>query len=512
MAAGIFLFDTLAAGWLSWVSVAIVFAITVFLLFFLYRTLGYSRRPVFGILSALAFVLLGGTRVLMEREQVHYAWDGRTQVYCGVVETVPCVRGKTLQAEVRLSSVRSVKDTLSPRSVERSVLLYWMPDSLSVPLRCGDSICFYGKVSRPDFKEAGFDYAAYLERKGISGTAIAFSGNWKRLPNSEGLTLRQRAAVMQQKVSETYRSWGLEGESLAVVAALTVGDKSELTPDLKATYNAAGASHVLALSGLHVGILAGILMGLFYPLTRFRIGRQAVSCLVVILLWAFAFIAGLSPSVVRAVTMFTLYVLASLLTEGRFSGIPSLVFAAFLMLLYQPFYLFDVSFQLSFVAVASILCFYPLVSQCCPFRFSGLRDVWNLLALSFAAQLGTLPFILHYFGTFPTYFLLANLFVSPLAVCILGSALASFLLAPVPWLGGWAVRVLEFSANALNGSMTWVEGLAGSQLTALHVSGFQALLLCIMLLTVYAYGVYRGRRYLIGALLAADGFLLSLFF
>lgn len=512
MAAGIFLFDTLAADRLDWVSVFIAFALAVFLLFFLFRMSGYSRRPVFGIVGGLAFLLLGGTRVLMEREQVHYAWDGRKQVYCGVVETVPCVRGKTLQAEIRLSSVRSVEDTLPPRPVGRSVFLYWMPDSLAVPLRCGDSVCFYGKVSRPDFKEAGFDYAAYLERKGISGTAMAFAGDWKRLPNGRGLTLRQRAAVMQQKVSDTYRSWGLEGEELAVVAALTVGDKRGLTPDMKAAYNAAGASHVLALSGLHVGILAGILSGILYPLGCFRTGRHIASCLVVVLLWAFAFVAGLSPSVVRAVTMFTLYVLASLLVEGRFSGIPSLVLAAFLMLLYQPFYLFDVSFQLSFVAVASILCFYPLVSRCCPSRFSGLRSIWNLLALSFAAQLGTLPFVLYYFGTFPTYFLLANLFVSPLAVCILGSALASFLLFPVPMLGGWAVRVLAFSAKALNGSMDWVEGLAGSQLTSLHVSGFQALLLCVGLLAVYAYMMYRGRRCLIGALLAADGFLLSLFF
>ncbi len=512
MATGIFLFNTLAIDWLTWKAVALCFTVTALILFSLYRTLGYNQRFLFGVVGGLAFVLLGGTRVLMEHERVHFTWDGRKLLYCGVVETVPEVRGKTLQAEVRLSSVRSVEDTLPSRLLQHSILLYWMPDSLAAPLRCGDSVCFYSRVSRPSFKDAGFDYATYLERKGISGTAVAFSGHWKRLPNSRGLTLRQYAAVVQQKISEVYRAWGLQGEAFAVVSALTVGDKRELTPDLKATYNAAGASHVLALSGLHVGILAGMLTGLFYPLTRFRSGRQAVSFMVVVLLWAFAFIAGLSPSVVRAVTMFSLYVLASLLTEGRFSGMPSLVFVAFLMLLYQPFYLFDVSFQLSFVAVASILCFYPLLSAHCPFRYAGLRSVWNILALSFIAQLGTLPFVLYYFGTFPSYFLLANLFVSPLAVCILGSALASFLLEPVPLLGKWAVRVLELSAEALNTSMTWVEGLAGSQLTSLHVSGFQALLLCVGLLMVYAYGLHHKRYCLIGMLLLADIFILSLFF
>lgn len=512
MATGIFLFNTLTVDWLTWESVALTFGATVLILFCLYRGSGYNRRFLFGVVGGVAFALLGGMRVLMEHERVYFTWDGKKQLYCGVIETVPEVRGKTLQAEVRLSSVRSVEDTLPPRMLHHSILLYWVSDSLAAPLCCGDSVCFYGQVSRPSFKEAGFDYAVYLERKGISGTAVAFSGHWKRLPGSRRLTLRQHAAVMQRKISEVYRSWGLRGEELAVVSALTVGDKRELTPGLRVTYNAAGASHVLALSGLHVGILAGMLMGLFYPFTRFRSGRQIVSFAVVALLWAFAFIAGLSPSVVRAVTMFSLYVLASLLTEGRFSGMPSLVFAAFLMLLYQPFYLFDVSFQLSFVAVASILCFYPLISAYCPFQHSGLRYVWNILALSFVAQLGTLPFVLYYFGTFPSYFLLANLFVSPLAVCILGSALASFLLAPVPLVGKWAVCVLQFSAEALNTSMAWVKGLSGSQLTSLHVSGFQALLLCVELLMVYAYGLYHKRYCLIGMLLLADIFILSLFF
>ena len=106
-------------------------------------------------------------------EYISHGW--KKQLYCGVIETVPEVRGKTLQAEVRLSSVRSVEDTLPPRMLHHSILLYWVSDSLAAPLCCGDSVCFYGQVSRPSFKEAGFDYAVYLERKGISGTAVAFS-------------------------------------------------------------------------------------------------------------------------------------------------------------------------------------------------------------------------------------------------------------------------------------------------------------------------------------------------
>ena len=129
---------------------------------------------------------------------------------------------------------------------------------------------------------------------------------------------------------------------------LRSGIKGDLTPELKATYSASGASHVLALSGLHIGILAGILTLLLYPLRLFPLGRSLTGVLTVLLLWAFAFLSGLSASVVRAVTMFSLYVGASFFLEGRFSGFLSLSLAAFLMLLYRPFYLFDVSFHVVF--------------------------------------------------------------------------------------------------------------------------------------------------------------------
>ena len=154
----------------------------------------------------------------------------------------------------------------------------------------------------------------------------------------------------------------------------------------------------------------------------------SAGCLLVV---GLCFISGLSSSVVRAVVMYSLYTLASFCLEERFSGMHSLVLAAFLMLVYNPFFLFDISFQLSFVAVFSILAFYPLFSRslcikivCCV--------MYGYLSLSMSAQLGTLPFILYYFGSFPTYFLLANLVVVILAGVILVLTFAALCLASVP--------------------------------------------------------------------------------
>ena len=202
-----------------------------------------------------------------------------------------------------------------------------------------------------------------------------------------------------------YQEWGLEGDVLAVVSALTVGDRTRLTSDLEDVYSATGASHVLSLSGLHIAILTGILFFLFRPLKRFKGGRSVSSVLIVLFLWVFAFVSGLSSPVIRSVIMFSLYILSSLLSKDAYSGVFAVSLTAFVMLVFNPFYLFDISFQLSFVAVYSILLFYPLFSGLLKAGNSFCKYVWDVLALSMAAQLGTFPLILLYFGAFPSYYL-----------------------------------------------------------------------------------------------------------
>lgn len=491
LTAGIFLCDRFLSGLLSWRSLFfcfLAFSATT-LLFFRYSR--FRDRHRFGCLIGAAFFFLGGTLVLYEREQVSFGWDSHERLYWGMVKDIPQQRDKTFRAEVEISYAQELPDTLPDRKgkewIGRSVLLSWMPDSLSEPLQCGDSICFYAKLSRPvSTKEmTGFDYGNYLMRHGISGSGIAFAGNWKCVKKND-LSFRQYALTIRQRIVELYRKWGLEGDVLAVVSALTIGDRNELTPDLEAVYSATGASHVLSLSGLHIGILAGILFLIFRPLHRLKWGKFVSSCLIVLQLWAFAFISGMSSPVIRSVVMFSLYVTASLISRDRFSGIYSVTLTAFLMLLHNPFYLFDISFQLSFVAVYSILLFYPLLSGIRNPSNRFCKYIWDTLALSIAAQLGTFPFILLYFGTFPTYFLLANLIVAPLSACILGGAMAALVLFPVPVLGDVAVWFLGFSTRLLNASMFAVQRLYASQLTSLHLSELQLALLFLLMGFIYA--------------------------
>ena len=267
-------------------------------------------------------------------------------------------------------------------------------------------------------------------------------------PSAPGVRmLRLRHTLLAEYME---RAFG--GDVLGVLSALTLGDKRVLGEEVRAVYADAGVSHVLALSGLHVGIIYAMLAFLLRGLLRSRSLRWLREVLTVAVLWLFAMMVGMSASVVRAVSMYTLYILARWVSKES-SPLSVLSLAAFAMLLVQPLCLFDVGFQLSFMAMVPILCVEPRLEAL--FRRSSLPPVPAYLVgvacMSLAAQLGTFPLVLYHFGTFPTYFLLTNLVVIPYLYVVL-------LLIAVWWLlalagGPWAVslgRVVQLLVEWLN--------------------------------------------------------------
>ena len=504
MAAGIFFFDRFLPD-VSVRSLLIIICgvILPLLLSAVIKFRKFTLNYSFGIIASVCFFLLGGMLIIQKKNSIEYEWHERSLCYYGVVETTPEVKGKTLCSEVKVEyCIPSASDSIGRHYVNRNILLYFIPDSLSYIPRCGDNIVFHSSISRPvsDIEFMGFDYAGFLFNKGISGTALAFSGNLKGIKVEEPNSLKHMALRCRDAVSAMFRSWDMDEDELAVVSALTIGDKSELTPELKAVYSGAGTSHVLALSGLHVGILSCVIYFLLWPLRKLKGGKAIQSVVVAVALWIFAFISGLSPSVVRAVTMCTLYLVASVVVENGFCGFFSLSLTAFIMLLYNPMYLFDISFQLSFVAVLSIILFYPVISGWIKSSNRLVRYIWNVMSVSLAAQLGTLPLILYYFGTFPTYFLMANLVVGILASCILSLTIVSLVCSFIPAVGDLCIWFLEAVTKVLNGSMLFVHRLEGAQITSLYFNRIQVLFAFVLLCLLYVFLKKKSSAGLIGIL------------
>ena len=299
-----------------------------------------------------------------------------------------------------------------------------------------------------------------------------------RLDRSKTYFLAQRAKLLD-RLSES----GLDGSVYAVVAAMTLGDKSQLTKELRDTYAVSGASHILALSGLHLGIIY-TLLSLLLSRRRWQVISQVV---IIVCIWLFVFLVGMSASVVRSAVMITVYALLSLGHRDKMS-VNTLAFAAIVMLLFNPKSLFDVGFQLSFMAVLAILLFYPLFesvwSQQFLFGHRLFRWLWTTLAVSCAAQIGVAPLIAYYFGRFSCYFLLTNLVVVPAATLILYLSLLVLLIPSLAYL-------LIYIVDALNQLLLWITMLPGASIEGLHPTLLQVWMTYVIIGAVYGLLIRR---------------------
>ena len=299
-----------------------------------------------------------------------------------------------------------------------------------------------------------------------------------RLDRSKTYFLAQRAKLLD-RLSES----GVDGSVYAVVAAMTLGDKSQLTKELRDTYAVSGASHILALSGLHLGIIY-TLLSLLLSRRRWQVISQVV---IIVCIWQFVFLVGMSASVVRSAVMITVYALLSLGHRDKMS-VNTLAFAAIVMLLFNPKSLFDVGFQLSFMAVLAILLFYPLFesvwSQQFLFGHRLFRWLWTTLAVSCAAQIGVAPLIAYYFGRFSCYFLLTNLVVVPAATLILYLSLLVLLIPSLAYL-------LIYIVDALNQLLLWITMLPGASIEGLHPTLLQVWMTYVIIGAVYGLLIRR---------------------
>lgn len=303
----------------------------------------------------------------------------------------------------------------------------------------------------------------------------AGEGEASRIERTQQYFLHQRSLLL-----ERLETAGLSDDRYAVVAAMALGDRSALTKELKETYSKTGASHVLALSGLHLGIIYALLSMLVVG-RRWQMITQVAT---VLSIWAFVFLTGMSASVVRSAIMLTVYALLALGHRQKMS-VNTLAFTAIVMLLVTPKALFDVGFQMSFMAVFSILLFVPLFYR--PFSAEYLMThravswLWGIVAVSVAAQIGVAPLIAYYFGRFSCYFLLTNFIVIPAATLILYLALGTLL---IPSLG----VVLASMVGLLNTTLLYIATIPGATIEGLHPS---------VGLTVAIYGVLLAAYYLL---------------
>jgi len=451
----------------TWIFIALI---PLFIIIFLLRR--FPRWQTVGIYCIV--LMIGMIWSNFWQNNINTQWSENAIKQDIIVVSEPVVKEKIV-----------VFDALTAQG-HKKIKCRIIRDKASEHIQIGQGLQTISKVKKiHEWHNGHFDYQRYMQCHGFSGETFVNRERWQwKTVSLTGLSLTERARLqalcLRHRLLEHYKQWNFENEEYGVVAAMTLGDKSQLNTQLKDIYSRVGASHVLALSGLHLMIIYAVI-NLFIGWWRFRTISQV---LIVFSIWVFAFLVGLSPSVMRSAFMISVYAILSLGYRERMS-VNTLAFTAIIMLIINPFALYDVGFQLSFAAVLAIILLNPLFTSLIPLHtlqsHRWLNAIWGLTTVSISAQIGTAPLVAYYFGKLPTYFLLSNFIVIPLATIILYLTLAC--VATFWWTGAQHLLAMVLGAvlSFMNSILTFVASLPKSSVEGIQLSTLQIYLIYIVI-------------------------------
>lgn len=499
----------------------------------------WHRMSIYLLLAQLSLVYA----LILQRPKQEVSLQ--EDYYCAVLLSAPIEKPKSYQCQVRPLSAMPEKEGFN---LEKWLTkpgkwqLYLAKDSLAAQLQTGDVLYLRCRLSSVDEasvmtdypdsllaaysrRPEAFDYHQFLRRQGYTATAYVPANQWHQEAHSNYFPLRRNMEQWRDMCVQRYEKAGLEGESLALISALTLGQKSLMEEGQRDKYSTIGVSHILAVSGMHVGIVCQLIMLLLCWMRGKPCWLVLRQILLILLLWAYAFLTALSASVLRAVIMYTVSALAICLRRKAYTW-NSLAFAACVMLLCDVTYWYNVGFQLSFVAVMSILLLQPYFqkyfslpesstwqnmmtssSMAAGDRSMTTRDrpmlagagrkvigafprkifdyFKEMFCLSLAAQIGTAPLSVYYFHQFSNYFWLSNLLLVPLALPLTYLGVFWQLLADVPWLNEVFSALLRLALRLFIDISNLLSQLPRMATYHLYPSLFEIIMLYVALFVVY---------------------------
>ncbi|MDX9695488.1 MAG: ComEC/Rec2 family competence protein [Bacteroidales bacterium] len=409
--------------------------------------------------------------------------------YTAVIIENPQIKENSVKAIIEITGI---KEDSSFKNTKTKVLAYFQKDSSIVNLKIGD--LFIGRSQINEIKHSGnpevFNYARYMFFKETYYQTYLKADQYSVIDKNKGNRILIYANAVRQKLLDQYKKHHISGENYAVLSALTLGYTNDMSPEIKQSFSVSGAMHVLSVSGLHVGIIFYIISQLLFFLEKKKYGRIFRFIIVLAVLFGYATLTGLSSSVMRSTLMFSLMGFGDLFlrTKNTYNTIAA---SAFIMLLINPFNIMDVGFQLSYLAVVSIVFFQPRIYSL--FQFSRfLPDkTWQLISVSIAAQIGTLPITLFYFHQFPVYFIITNIFVIPLSNFIIGFAVILLIFSFSGLIGDFIAYLLDLQLDLFNGSVKWIESLPFSAIRSVFITNLEAVILFGIILIASIYLIKR---------------------
>lgn len=496
-AAGILL-GMYCPAWLNERGAAILLAVLVglYLLRFLAELQIGKKLPGAGLIALPALVVAGYLCLLLHtgsRQSGHFMlWAHHIDYYEAVLTQDPQERGKTWKAEARVHAIYAD----GWREAHGKVLLYFSKAGKALAYRYGDVLVVKG-APRPVPAPANpgeFDYRHYLANRNVYHQHFLRYEQVRQVRHDPPNVIMDYALALRRAATAILEKYVQGRREQAAALALVLGVTDELDPELMRAYAATGTMHVLAVSGLHVSVLYLILSFCFRPLQRLRHGPWVLALVSLVVLWGYALVTGLSPSVLRAVVMFSFVVLARAWRRNTHIY-NTLAASAFCLLLFDPYLLLSVGFQLSFLAVLGIVYIHPRLYARWEPRRRWAGEIWKITSVSVAAQVATFPLGLLYFHQFPNYFLFSNLFAVPGSALVLAGGLVVLVCSVVPPVAMAAGFVLTALIRALNGIIFLFEALPYGLVEDIHISPLQCGLLMLIIMLLLALLASRKFRF-----------------
>lgn len=405
----------------------------------------------------------------------------------------PFRRTRSWKAEAEVTAILE-KGEVKPASGK--ILLYFRD---TPALRYGDRLMTSAVVQRirGTGNPGAFDYGKYCSYRNIFHQAFLRSGQWRALPGNEGNLAGRSLIRIRDHCLESLKTFVPQREEYGVAQALLIGYREELDRDIVQAYTNTGVVHIIAISGLHLGLIYITLLQLLQWLPKKRWINICKALLLIGVLWVFSLLTGASASVLRSAVMFTVIATGQLMIDRHSNTWNTLAAAAFLLLCYNPYFLVDVGFQLSFLAVGGILLCYRPLYDLWLIRNKWLDKLWQMVAVSLAAQIFTWPVCLLYFHQFPNLFLLANIIAVPLSTLLLYGAILLVSLAAVPVVNILLGKLLGWGILLMNTLILQIDRIPGAVTDGIQVDLGQTvclygvtILLCAWLLMKWKRGCH----------------------
>ena len=442
---------------------------------FIYNSYKTNQNPWFGILAFLSMIFIGILIFQLQDERLstdHYIHSKTDLASSNAL--VFKIRKKLKPDAYNYKFIAEVV-SINYKPHSGQLLLNISKDSTDLDFGVDD--LFFTSASLTEVQKPRnpyqFDYNTYLQQRQVYHQTYLEPSELFQL-DSEKTSIYGYADEFRSNVNRTLIASGFEKESLSIINALLLGQRQDIDATIYNNYVNAGTIHILAVSGLHVGIILLILQFVLKPLVYIKNGRTIQIVITVIALWSFAIVAGLSPSVTRAVTMFSVIAIAMHLKRPT-NIYNTLTISAFIILLFKPIYVFDVGFQMSYLAVLAIVSFQPIFYRLWKPKFWAIDKLWQIFTVTLAAQIGVVPISLYYFHQFPGLFFISNLVIIPFLGLILGTGILVIALALLNSLPKFLVDTFSFIIESLNAFIAWIAQFESFLLRDIPISLLQVL-------------------------------------